>query len=251
MVWKNRLLPLGLASLLLPAPVALAADHQDGSMTGVQADASTDINDVYSFMSADGSHINLIMTVLPNAMSGAKFSNAAWYVFHTSSRATFLTMQNQAMAVDIICGFDAAQKIGCWVGSGNANYVGGDASDTQGITSTDGKIRVFAGMRKDHFFFNLDGFTNVRNTVKDRQNNKAITLDANGCALQSGANPNGLTSAEAGVVKSYLSKNIDGTGPAADLFKDWNALAIVLSIDKTLLNQGGPIFSVWGATHKK
>ena len=250
MAWRNRLIALGLASALLPTP-ALAADHLDGSATGVQADKSTDINDVYSWMSTDGTKIYLIMTVSPAADKAvAKFSTAAWYVFHTASRANFLAMQ--ATPTDVVCGFnsDPAQKISCWVGSGNTNFVYGDATAAAGISSADGKIKVFAGARKDHFFFNLDGFNAVRTIVKTRT--PAVTLDANGCAAVSAGNAMGLTATETMAVRNQLQRaNGGAAGSAVDFFAQLNTLAIVVEIDKTLLTPGGPTFSVWGGTHKR
>jgi hypothetical protein len=253
MAWRNRLIALGLASALLPTP-ALAADHLDGSATGVKADASTDINDVYTWMSTDGSKIYLIMTVSPAAdKAAAKFSTAAWYVFHTASRANFLA--TQATPTDVVCGFDATQKISCWVGSGNTNFVYGDASSTNGISSADGKVKVFAGVRKDHFFFNLDGFNSVRTVVKNRDMTTAVTLDSNGCAKMSAVAPtnaNGLTTGETLAVRQQLQRAPGGAaGSAVDFFANLNTLAIVMEIDKSLLTPGGTMFSVWGGTHKK
>jgi hypothetical protein len=249
MAWKNRLLALGLTSALLPAQAALGADHLDGSATGVKADASTDINDVYTWMSTDGTKVYLIMTVSPAADVGtAKFSNSAWYVFHTASRDGFLNQQ--ATPTDVICGFDTAQRISCWVGAGSSNFVSGNAGAPTGIASSDGKIRVFSGPRKDHFFFNLDGFNAVRMVVKGRQAATPITLDANGCALASGTNANGLTTAQTAAVRTQLA-SAPGGGQATDFFKNLNTLAIVMEIDRTLLTPGGGILSVWGATHKK
>lgn len=249
MAWKNRLLALGLASALLPAQAALAADHLDGSATGVKADASTDINDVYTWMSADGTKVYLIMTVSPAAdVATAKFSNSAHYVFHTASRDGFLNQQ--AVPTDVICSFDTAQRISCWVGAGTTNFVTGNASAPAGISSADGKVKVFAGGRKDHFFFNLDGFNAVRTAVKARHATLPITLDANGCAAASGTNTDGLTPAQTAAVRTQLA-SAPGGGPATDFFKDLNTLAIVMEIDKSLLTSGGSILSVWAATHKK
>lgn len=249
MAWKNRLLAIGLVSSLLPAQAALAADHLDGSATGVKADASTDINDVYAWISTDGTKVNLIMTVSPAANAAtAKFSNSAYYVFHTASRSSFLSQQFSP--TNIICSFDAAQKISCWVGTGNANFIYGDASATSGLVSPNGKIKVFAGPRKDHFFFNLDGFNAVRTAVKARHATLPITLDANGCALASGTNANGLTTAQTAAVRTQLA-SAPGGGTATDFFKNLNTLAIVMEIDKSLLTSGGSILSVWAATHKK
>jgi hypothetical protein len=42
-----------------------------------------------------------------------------------------------------------------------------------------------------------------------------------------------------------------GMGAPTNFFANLNTLAIVLEVDKTMLNGGGPILSVWGATVKK
>jgi hypothetical protein len=240
MNWKNGILALGLGAALLPAQAAIAADHLDGA--AVKTDPTTDINDVYSWMSADGTKVYLAMTVFPAATTAAKFSNAAYYVFHTASRADFL---NQTMVPkDIICSFDATQKISCWFGD-STNFVYGDASATTGLTGLGGKVKIFAGLRKDHFFFNLDGFNNARATIKQRNMTTPITLGANGC-------PNNISMAEQTLIVNQLKTSMaTGMGAPTNFFANLNTLAIVLEVDKTMLNGGGPILSVWGATVKK
>ena len=52
----------------------------------------------------------------------------------------------------------------CWLGTDE--YVTGDASAITGLTSADGKLKVFAGLRADPFFFNLDGFHHAEATVE-------------------------------------------------------------------------------------
>src|SRR5207249_2547815 len=42
-----------------------------------------------------------------------------------------------------------------------------------------------------------------------------------------------------------------GGGPAVDTFARFNVLAIVLSVSKSVLTQGGPIVSVWGSTNRR
>ena len=225
---------LGLAVSLLPAAPALAADHLDGA--SVKQDPSTDINDVYSWMSTDRTKVYLAMTVFPAAdKATAKFSTAAYYVFHTASR----TGTGAATPTDVVCGFDAAQKISCWVGSAT-NFVSGDASNTAGITSADGKIKVFAGVRKDHFFFNLDGFNQVRANVKAAAG--ALTFNANGCPTA----PVAALNAQ----RTLLGQSAAG-GAATDFFANLNTLAIVLEVDTALLTPGGTLLSVYAATHRK
>src|SRR5262245_51111603 len=123
---NNWIAVLGLAGTLLPAAPALAADHLDGA--SVKHDASTDINDVYTWVSSDKAKTYLIMTVFPVAnQTTSKFSTAAYYVFHTASRAMFTS--TDATPFDIVCGFDQAQKISCWFGD-NKIFLNGDASST-------------------------------------------------------------------------------------------------------------------------
>ena len=225
-----------LASAFAAEPVK-AADHRDGP--AATADPSTDINDVYSWMSADGSKVYMAVTVFPAATTTSKFSNAAYYVLHAASRANFLA--TAATPVDITCGFDQAQRIQCWVGTDKANYVTGDASAPAGIASKNGKVKVFAGLRDDPFFFNLDGFNATRAAVKAAAG--SLMFDANGCPA--------LNMATSTALVTQLRTKAGGTMAAENFFGKLNTLAIVLEIDKTLLNAGGPILSVWAGTHAK
>lgn len=228
----------GLLAAALLASVARAADHRDAP--GVRADPSTDINDLYAWMSADGKKVYLAMTVFPAATGAARFSDAAYYVFHTASRPSFLSAMG-AVPLDIVCSFDQAQRIQCWVGSDRANYVAGDASSPAGLSSKNGKIRVFAGLRGDPFFFNQQGFERFRNLV--RTNASTLTIDANGC-------PN-LNQALADTLVGSLRANNMGNQPPVDSFLTMNTLALVLEVDRELLSGGGSILSVWAATRRK
>ena len=214
---------------------AKSADHIDSA--SVEADPSADINDVYSWV--DGANMVLVMTVSPVATVTSKFSDQVKYVFHTKSGAAFgATTTNY----DIICSFDAAQAIQCW--GGTNEYVKGSASAATGLTSTDGKFKVFAGLRADPFFFNLDGFRNAVASVKlaaaePPPNN--LVFDAAGCPR--------IDSGTSIVLFTQLKTNPDGSAPV-DFFANLNTLSIVVSIDKTLINAGGPIVSVSAATYK-
>ena len=138
---------------------AWAADHRDGP--GVKADPAADINDVFAWMGPDANRVYLVMTVFPFATTEARFSDSAQYVFHTASGAAFGQVNPQEVA--IICSFDAAQTIACSVG-GSTTSVTGNAGSTDGLTSSDGKLRVFAGLRNDPFFFDFEGFSALLNT---------------------------------------------------------------------------------------
>jgi hypothetical protein len=210
--------------------LARSADHLDAP--AAKADPAADINDLYTWN--DGDNVVLAMTVFPAAPATAKFSDATQYVFHTSSAATFGAA---ATDLNIICTFDAAQKIQCWAGADE--YVTGDASQAAGATSASGKLKVFAGLRSDPFFFNLEGFRNAVTTVKGAAG--SLNFDA-GCPL---VDP-GTSTALVG----QLGTSPDG-GAAQDFFKSLNTLAIVVSVDKTVVTKGGPIVASWASTNKK
>lgn len=227
-----------------------AADHIDSSTLATATNAMADINDVYSWMSTDGK-VNLVMTVSPADPGGRSFGPGVQYVFHATSKAgDAAAVVGAAGGVEtrVVCTFASATSGQCWVTSGNTvkDWVMGDPSDPAGIASTSGKIRFFAGRRSDPFFFNLQGFRNTVSAVASAA--PGLTFDAAGC-------PSNLPDATAGVLRTTLAAT-DPTGDApcpnneADCFADFNVMAIVVQVDKSLLNQGTNTFiGVWGSTH--
>src|SRR6187431_190514 len=133
MTWLKGALAL---SVLSAASWAIAADHLDAP--AVSADPLADITDLYAW--TDQANVVFALNVAPLAATDAKFSDKVQYVIHTESAAKFGSAGEK---VDIICTFDAAQKISCWVGE--KGYVTGDAKATAGLESADKKIKVFAG----------------------------------------------------------------------------------------------------------
>ena len=227
--------------LLLTAPIALAADHLDGP--AASADPTADITDVFAWTSPDGKSLNLVMDVFPAATTASKFSNTVQYVFHTSSRPGF--GKPVGGTEDIVCTFDAAQNVSCWAGS---EYVNGNASGTTGIASGNGKLKVFTGLRDDPFFFNLDGFKHaVADTKATASAGKLPTPDAAGCYNL--GNP-GTPGTIASVLVNDLTHATDGSSPAVDHFKGLNVLAIVLQVDLSIVNKGGPVVGVWASTNR-
>jgi hypothetical protein len=218
-------------ALVVAASSAMGADHLDGP--AATADPAADITDVYSWL--DGSNVVLVMNVAPLATTASKFSDKVQYVFHTESTNQF---GMPGKKVDVICTFDAAQKISCWVG--DKGYVTGDASATAGLEAADKSFKVFAGLRDDPFFFNLEGFKDAVETVDAAK--PTLTLDAAGCPTLNNATSTALVGMLKGTAK--------GTMPAKDFFAGKNVLSIVLSVDKKLLNTGGPLLNVWGSTNK-
>jgi hypothetical protein len=231
MTWLKGALAL---SVLSAASWAIAADHIDAPAATM--DPLADITDLYSW--TDQGNVVFALNVAPLAGANAKFSDKVQYVIHTENAESFASAGEK---VDIICTFDAAQKISCWVGE--KGYVTGDASATSGLESADKTIKVFAGLRDDPFFFNLTGFKDTVATVQSVAN--TLSFDPAKCpALDPG------TSA---VLVKKLSTDPMSTPPggvAKDFFAGKNVLSIVLSVDKELLNDGGPILSAWASTNK-
>lgn len=212
-----------------------SADHRDAPAT--TADPASDINDVYTFV--DGNNFVAAMTVFPFATAGASFSDKTQYVFHTESQAAFGAPT--PTKTDIICKFASNTSVQCWVGADE--YVSGDPSAATGLTSKDGKVKVFAGMRGDPFFFNLQGFKDTVSAVEAAAG--GLTFDTSGCPAVDTATSNALIN----TLKETTS-TINTAKTQADDFAKANVLALVVSVDRSLVTKGGNIVSVWASTNK-
>jgi hypothetical protein len=238
---KTWALALGLA-ISVSSPLARAADHKDGP--AVSMDPTTDITDIYAWMQADNARVYMIMNVSPAATTASRFSDSALYVLHVSNRVNSADT-SYGPEINIICQFDKStpQQVECW--AGRDEYVKGNATVQNGITSRTGKLRVFTGLRNDPFFFNLAGFNNVADRIKTLYPMAATTKDNAGC-------PN--LGANAATLRTALTQN-GATPPAAgtDSFARQNILSIVVSVDRALLTSNGarPLLSIWGSTNKK
>jgi hypothetical protein len=237
----------GLATAVIHPRLARSADHQDSPAT--MNEPAADINDVYTFL--DGTSAVFAMTVFPAAPSTAKFSDAVSYVIHTSSGPGY-GMANTDY--DIICQFDTAQKASCWFGKDD--YVAGDASGAAGLSTAGGKIQIFAGLRADPFFFNLDGFKDVVATVDGVEN--LLAYNDAGCPTLDNVTSSTLVNklrrnpdASAPQVAGCVPGATDNCATPDDHFKKFNTLSIVVKIDKSLVTKGGNTIAVWGSTHKK
>ena len=210
-----------------------AADHIDGPRAS--ADPSADITDVFTWMTADAAKVIIAIDLTRNATTASKFSDAVVYATRTRSSATFGGAA--ADPIDVVCTFNTAQQVQCWVG--DDAYVSGDASGPAGITSADGRVRVFTGLRQDPFFFNLAGFRETARIVAGAAS--SLTFDPAGCPA--------LDEATATALVTQL-QSAPGGGPAPDSFATFNVIAIVLEIDKSLLTPGGAILAVESSTNQ-
>jgi hypothetical protein len=229
-----RLLALGLGASLVAAGgfswrTLRAADHADGPAT--TAEPAADIDDVYAWMSPDSTDLNLVMTIGRNVPATFRLSDRVQYVFHTTSRASFGAQPGAEY--NIICEVEAASgQLRCWAGTDV--FLGGDASNTAGLESTDARLKVYAGVRNDPFFFNLAGLNTVNRTVGTVAG--SLAFDPAGCPRLDAATANSL---------------VTTLRTGRDDFLGFEAFALVVTIDKTLVTRNGSIVSVWGSTHRK
>lgn len=242
-----RVAAAGLATIsLLCGGAATAADHVDSP--GVLADLSTDLADLFAWTTPESDKVNLILTVgglagIATVPEGGYFSDAAQYVFHVQSAPAF--GMAAAATTDVICQFDAdiadaPMQVSCWVG--DQDYVTGDVEITDGITSASGQTRVFAGWRDDPFYFNGAGVFAVFDAVRGAVDAGGLQFDEYGCPQLDEDTSNALV--------TLLTTDTMG-GPATDLVAGNNVLALVVQVDKTLLNGGGPILGVWASTRQR
>jgi len=227
------------AATLTVASSAMAADHRDAPAT--KADPTTDINDVYAFV--DSGRLILVMTVFPAADASAAFSDAVQYVFNLQTGPGFLDTPDETK---IVCSFAADQTVSCYLGvpgQASVDWVTGNASGDDGITSDSGMIRVFTGMRADPFFFNLLGFQDAVNTVISFAESGTLNFDEANCP--------DVNIAQSQVLVDQLQSTMQGAGPAQDFFLALNTMSIVVSIDPALLNPDHNVVSVWASTHRE
>ncbi len=223
------------AVLALGVPIAaLAADHLDSATAAANNEPSADITDLYAWMTADATKLNLVTAVNAGAGNNAVFSDAVIYQFAVSSSQAFGSPQQSTL---VTCKFIDGVNIECWAGN---DYVVGDPSSEQGIVSDNGGLRVFAGLRDDPFFLEYNGFLNTVNAAVAAVGAGEVEFDASNCPL--------LTEAQGTALVGALTSGNDGA-PASNTFAGQNVLALVIQIDKSIVDEGGPVLGVSASTY--
>ena len=231
---KKPLRTLGIV-LALGVPVAaIAADHLDSPTAASNNEPSADITDLYAWMTADAEKLNLVAAVNANAGANAVFSDAVIYQFSVSSSDTFGANQE---STQITCKFIDDVNVECWAGD---EYVVGDPGDPEGIVSDNGGLRVFAGLRDDPFFLEYTGFGNAIDAANAAVAANEVDFDPAGCPLLSPEQSSGLVGA--------LTHGANGADPS-NTFAGQNVLALVIQIDKAIVDGNGPILGVSAATY--
>jgi len=198
-----------------------------------------DVTDVYAWMSS-ASNLALAMDVSPLDDGTHSFDPSILYVFHLTSKSGRLEVMLSGgtetdVKTDVMCRFASNISVQCWVTSAGAtkDYVIGDPSNSAGVTSIHGKVKVFAGRRSDPSSFNVSGFNAAITTYTTLSGSSP---DLAGC-------PTGISSAQAGGLRTTLA-----TG--SDSFAGTSVMAIVVQIDKSLVNADmNTVVGVWGSTH--
>jgi hypothetical protein len=221
---------LAFAALLLAATPALAADHIDSP--AATAEPTADISDLYAWMTPEADKVNLVLNVSPFATADSVFSDAVVYAFHVNSSMGYGMDQTETL---VLCKFADAATIECWAGD---EYVTGDPSSLDGISSESGAIKVFAGLRNDPFFMEFTGFTNAVATATGAA--PGLVFDEAGCPA--------VDEATSAALVGLLTSGTDGA-PASDTFAGSNVMSLVVQIDKSVLTAGGPLLGVWASTH--
>lgn len=228
---------LGCAALL--AVPAFAADHLDSPADDTAIGANVDITDLFAWTDSTATKMNLALNVSPTG-AVTSFSDAAQYVFNIDSMAGYGMPSTPAQ---VICEFDASQDISCW---GGGQYVTGDASTTDGITSAEGGLKVFAGLRDDPFFMEFQGFLDATAAATS-------VLDGAGQAID-GTCPALTPEQSTLLVENLTGTEDDGMGnptSPVDFFAGLNVMSIVVQIDTDLINTGGPVLAVSAGTYVK
>jgi len=243
---------LGVATLGLLASNAVAADHGDGP--AVQTDPATDITDIYSWMTPDNAKLILIMDV------AGEFSANHLYAFHVSRQANaepaLLTVPSDETLV--VCRFESTTSVECWAGG---DYVTGDPSPNDGISSTSGAIKVHAAEHADPFFMFIDGFASAREEVLQYAGALPISNQTTGCLDTTVGHPeaamaNALDPLDNvdDALRGMLTGAYDDTltalpNGAVDNFNGTDVWSIVLEVDKSLISGSGEYFQIWGSTN--
>jgi hypothetical protein len=201
-----------------------ASDHFDSP--AMVANPQADIADIYAWTTPDG-RLNLAMTIV-----GHSFSDRISYEFHIDSGKVF--GQTTASTL-IVCHFPGPKVADCKVGDVDSAH--GDATRPTGLEGQNHKFRVFAGLRDDPFYNNVKGSLGAYGAQAAAVKAGAV-VDKAGCPQ--------IDSATAQKIAEQWS-HTDG-GPATNLLANWTTSAIVISLDLSVVNKGGNLLAIWGAT---
>ncbi len=226
----------GAGSLGIALRSSLASDHQD--TPEVELHPRLDINDVYAFPGSDANRIALVLTtsspLTPAASVGAVFDPDILYqikVDNTGDGVEDLVLQftfdgEGAGQQVTMRGPVAPQQAGRvnTIGSGGPTMIG----PTNTVLGSPGGAQLFAGLRDDPFYIDLEQFFRI---IPDR-------APVQGPLSKIGPKP------EASAFRN----------PGVDFLRGINALGIVVELPESMLlapNSGAdPKLGIWATTSR-
>jgi hypothetical protein len=212
--------------------VARASDHQDNPL--VELNPAMDMTDVYAFPGSSPDRIALVMNswafITPSQASSTTFDQNLLYQFKIDNTGD--AKEDRVIQV-VFKGTGAAQTVEvrgplvpAVVGAMNnqlstsSPVVSGPINQTLGTSSG---VQVFAGVREDPFFIDLEQFFRI---VPDRKPSTGQLAQ-----LPDAASASSFRSASA----------------AVDFVKGFNVLSIVIELPVAQLTAGGnPKIGLWG-----
>ena len=218
--------------------VAHGSDHQDSPIVGARPGA--DITDVFVYPAPDSAaNVVLAMDVYPLIPAG--MSGNAMYTFDPSVLYQFKIANNVAskdytekqVIQFTVSGSGAGQSLTMY-GPAAPNEVSttntvlktatGTVPFNQPTTLMNGQIKVFAGPRKDPFYFDLGQFFKI---IPDR--NLAYHINGATPPPPSASSFNGFAA----------NSNGCSTAPSSNFLAPYNVLQIAVELPKTMLESNG------------
>lgn len=217
----------GIAASVGGIGTLLASDHQD--TPEVELNPRMDINDVYAFPGSSADRVALVLTTSsPIAGQNASFDPNLLYQIKIDNGGD--ANEDLVFQITFNSGAGVAQQVRV-VGpvapttAGTANTLVNSSAAVEGaVNSMLGSptgVQVFAGLRADPFFIDLEQFFNI---IPDRRPSTGILSVQSGPAQSSFRNP------------------------GVDLLRPFNALAIVIELPKSQLlssTAADAKFGVW------
>ena len=183
----------------------------------------------------DGGNLVMVMDVVPFADTTSKFSDKVQYVFHTQSGASLAALTGARGQTSSV---RSTRRRRSAAGPATRTTSRATPARRPASTSMNGKFKVFAGLRDDPFFFNLEGFKETVATV-DGRGELAHVQRRRLPGARSATSTALVTQAEAGRQR----------GAGKDAFAGANVLSIVVSVDKSVVTPAGPVVAMWASTN--
>ena len=212
--------------------VARASDHQDNPL--VELNPSMDMTDVYAFPGASADRVVLVMNssafLTPAAAPNASFDQNLLYQFkvdNTGDAKEDRVIQLMFKGTGPNQTVEVRGPIAPPVQGAMANQVAGIDPFVTGkintILGTASGVQVFAGVREDPFFLDLETFFRI---IPDRK-------PSTGALSQLSETP--------------TASSFRNAASAVDYVKGFNVLSIVVEMPASMLTSGGnPKIGVWG-----